>query len=256
MIVLCEVSEPTEGVRLAQPQVQAYLDNQCMGEGMLCIAEREVTWISRSTQKGFTLTYPSIILHAVSTDVSTFPQECIYVLIDASKTGQRRRSEIPLYTAMEERHFRDLNLAEDELNNDDIDDDDDEPKSVAVRFVPADNSVLSQIYTEMCACQELNPDEDDDFSDDDNDEEMGGGDGLLHDSRWFTSENINNMEGFEMSEEGIANLQRMMGSQGNGHPEPGIVILTSFIKISKRYKIYCVKLDYILDDNHGDMDDE
>uniref|UniRef100_A0A183FC31 Methylosome subunit pICln n=1 Tax=Heligmosomoides polygyrus TaxID=6339 RepID=A0A183FC31_HELPZ len=36
---------------------------------------------------GFSLTYPSIILHAVSTDLSTFPHECIYVLVDASKSG-------------------------------------------------------------------------------------------------------------------------------------------------------------------------
>ncbi|PIO66592.1 Nucleotide-sensitive chloride conductance regulator [Teladorsagia circumcincta] len=48
----------------------------------------QVTWICRSSGLGFSLTYPSIILHAVSTDLSTFPHECIYVLVDASKSGK------------------------------------------------------------------------------------------------------------------------------------------------------------------------
>ncbi|KIH60251.1 hypothetical protein ANCDUO_09504 [Ancylostoma duodenale] len=62
---------------------------------------------------------------------------------------------------------RDLRLAEEELNqNGDVsdEDDDEEGKNVVIRFVPSDVSVLQQIYSEMCACQELNPDEGDDFS--------------------------------------------------------------------------------------------
>ena len=46
-----------------------------------------VTWTSRTSGTGFSLSYPSIILHAVSTDLSSFPHECLYVLVDASKSG-------------------------------------------------------------------------------------------------------------------------------------------------------------------------
>uniref|UniRef100_A0A183F8X1 PITH domain-containing protein n=1 Tax=Heligmosomoides polygyrus TaxID=6339 RepID=A0A183F8X1_HELPZ len=116
---------------------------------------------------GFSLTYPSIILHAVSTDLSTFPHECIYVLVDASKSERRRIHDIPLFTAAEARNVQDLKLAEEELShngNASDDDDEDEGKNVVIRFVPSDLSVLQQIYTEMCSCQELNPDENDDFS--------------------------------------------------------------------------------------------
>ncbi|VDO05150.1 unnamed protein product [Haemonchus placei] len=83
MIILSETNEPSEGVRLSQPQVVAYLDGECAGEGKL-----QVTWICRSSGLGFSLTYPSIILHAVSTDLSSFPHECIYVLVDASKSAK------------------------------------------------------------------------------------------------------------------------------------------------------------------------
>ncbi|KAJ1368583.1 hypothetical protein KIN20_029741 [Parelaphostrongylus tenuis] len=87
MIILSEVSQPTLGIRLTQPQVVAYMERESVGEGTLCVAESQVTWICRRTGLGFSLTYPSIVLHAVSTDLSTFPHECIYIVVDASKSG-------------------------------------------------------------------------------------------------------------------------------------------------------------------------
>ncbi|XGW28123.1 hypothetical protein V3C99_008158 [Haemonchus contortus] len=219
MIILSETNEPSEGVRLSQPQVVAYLDGECAGEGKLCVAERQVTWICRSSGLGFSLTYPSIILHAVSTDLSSFPHECIYVLVDASKSERCRRSTIPIFTAAEAQNVQDLKLAEEELNdgNDACEDDDEDEKNVVIRFVPSDLSVLQQIYEEMCSCQELNPDENDDFSD-----EEGGGDMIVDESvinsggEWYTAENISNDEHIELSEEGQANLNRILNHSSNG----------------------------------------
>ncbi|WKY06249.1 hypothetical protein Q1695_006445 [Nippostrongylus brasiliensis] len=223
MIILSEMSEPSSGVRLTQPQVVAYMEGQSIGEGRLCVAESQVTWICRTSGLGFSLTYPSIILHAISTDLSTFPHECIYVLVDASKSEPRRRQDIPLYTAAEARNVQDLKLADEELANEGSesgDDDDDEgAKNVVIRFVPADLSVLQQIYTEMCNCQELNPDENDDYTDED-----GGGDMIIDESayesmqgdEWYTAENIGDGENIELSEEGRANLRRMLNHVQNG----------------------------------------
>lgn len=42
MIILSEMSEPSSGVRLSQPQVVAYFDGESAGEGRLCVAERFV----------------------------------------------------------------------------------------------------------------------------------------------------------------------------------------------------------------------
>ncbi|VDM75558.1 unnamed protein product [Strongylus vulgaris] len=173
MIIMSEVSQPSTGVRLSQPQVVAYMDAHCAGEGTLCVSESQVTWICRSTGLGFSLTYPSIILHAISTDLSTFPQECIYVLVDASKSERRRRRTVPLYTAAEARNVQDLQLAEEELNqNGDIsdEDDDEEAKNVVIRFVPSD---------------------------------------------------IREDDEIELSEEGRANLRRMLNQSNNGHGDQG-----------------------------------
>ncbi|RCN37063.1 Nucleotide-sensitive chloride conductance regulator [Ancylostoma caninum] len=229
MIILSEVSQPSTGVRLSQPQVVAYMDGHCAGEGTLCISESQVTWICRSSGLGFSLTYPSIILHAISTDLSTFPHECIYVLVDASKSERHRRRAVPFYTAAEARNVQDLRLAEEELNqNGDVsdEDDDEEGKNVVIRFIPSDVSVLQQIYSEMCACQELNPDEGDDFSvtDEEGDGAMAidaDADAMMSGDGWYTVENIGDDGNIELSEEGRANLRRMLNQSNNGNGDQG-----------------------------------
>ncbi|CAI4224079.1 unnamed protein product [Auanema sp. JU1783] len=200
MIVLTDVAEPSDGVRLVQQQVQCYVDDSCIGDGSLCVSERSVTWISRETKKGFSLTYPSIILHAVSTDISTFAYECIYVLVDCSRA--------------------DLNLAQQELEDQGEDDDSETAPNVGIRFVPTDNSILNEIYKQMCECQELNPDEDD-VSDEE--EEMEGlaeenelGFAPPNGGSWITAETLANSDGaVELSEEGLATLQRILGGGAN-----------------------------------------
>ncbi|KAE9413622.1 hypothetical protein Angca_006177, partial [Angiostrongylus cantonensis] len=194
MIILSEVCQPADGVRLTQPQVVAYMENESVGEGTLCVAESQVTWICRTSGLGFSLTYPSIILHAISTDISTFPYECVYIVVDASKSGKFFLRFVYIWTAYV-RDFvfvrnwsllsivsfstslsffvagllLDLKLADVELNHtentsDDEEDSEDGSKNVIIRFVPSDINALQQIYNEMCVCQELNPDENDDFS--------------------------------------------------------------------------------------------
>ncbi|PIO68540.1 methylosome subunit pICln domain protein [Teladorsagia circumcincta] len=116
--------------------------------------------------------------------------------------------------------LKDLKLAEEELNDDDnaSEDDDEEGKNVVIRFVPSELSVLQQIYTEMCSCQELNPDENDDFSDEDDGEMIvgEGGDDSISGDGWYTADNIGNGEHVELSEEGRANLQRIANHARNG----------------------------------------
>lgn len=46
-----------------------------------------VCWVAESGQ-GFTLDYPSISLHAVSRDLSSFPNECLYLMLDAGSEQQ------------------------------------------------------------------------------------------------------------------------------------------------------------------------
>ncbi|PAV75755.1 hypothetical protein WR25_11705 [Diploscapter pachys] len=195
MLTLTEVVVPSEAVRVAQPQVQAYFETQLIGDGTLIVAESCVVWKAANSSNGFRLPYPSIIVHAVSVDLSSFPHEHILVLIDANKA--------------------DLNVHEAEMNGDAEESGDDagsEGTSYTIRFVPTDRSVLNTIYKEMSECQALNPDEEDEISDEEEGEgaviEEEGPDMEAGGQRWYTADNIDEVE---LSEEGQANLRRIFG---------------------------------------------
>uniref|UniRef100_A0A8R1TQB1 Methylosome subunit pICln n=1 Tax=Onchocerca volvulus TaxID=6282 RepID=A0A8R1TQB1_ONCVO len=183
MIVLSNVAAPTDGIRLIQGQVTAYIESESAGEGELTVSESSVTWISNISGQGFSLTYPSIILHAVSRDPSVFPEECIYVLADAkgSDIGIQSTEESVSSVQNVTANGIDVEAAENGCDDDDDGNDDDDDKAhLAIRFAPQD--IMQNIYQQMCECQELNPDEGDDFSDDftmgpDDDEEDYEGDG-------------------------------------------------------------------------------
>lgn len=48
-----------------------------------CTCSSRVSWVGENSA-GFSLEYPSVALHAVSRDLSSFPQECLYLMIDGN----------------------------------------------------------------------------------------------------------------------------------------------------------------------------
>uniref|UniRef100_A0A1I7YH45 Methylosome subunit pICln n=1 Tax=Steinernema glaseri TaxID=37863 RepID=A0A1I7YH45_9BILA len=208
MIVLNTVTEPTENIRVVQPQVALFFDNQSQGDGKLIVTESAVTWISANCQKGFSLTYPSIILHAISRDCSSFPEECLYLLIDAKKGDLTLSADRPVDTPDSDG---------DEMEDDDMD-------HVTLRFVPMDKSILEHVYKQMCECQELNPSSDVSDEDYDYDEEPVGdeaGASAMYDDMgagfegqdWYGAGT--NPDDVQLSAEGMANLQRILAGAGD-----------------------------------------
>lgn len=57
---------------------------------VLFVYLRLVSWRDVTSGEGFSLEYPHISLHAVSRDLSSFPHECLYLMLDADveKTGE------------------------------------------------------------------------------------------------------------------------------------------------------------------------
>ncbi|XP_020794299.1 methylosome subunit pICln isoform X2 [Boleophthalmus pectinirostris] len=145
MVVLRHLPPPTEGVRHEQSDTTAVLGGQRLGCGTLYIAEARLSWFDGSGL-GFSLEYPSIGLHAISRDVSAYPQEHLYVMVNGN-----------------------LNENESEMPADDDDDSDsEEVKAITeIRFVPSDKSALEPMFSAMCECQALHPDPDDQDSDED-----------------------------------------------------------------------------------------
>uniref|UniRef100_A0A3Q0SK02 Methylosome subunit pICln n=1 Tax=Amphilophus citrinellus TaxID=61819 RepID=A0A3Q0SK02_AMPCI len=140
MVLLKNLHPPTEGVRHAQAETTAVLDGQRLGCGTLYVAETRLSWFD-SSGLGFSLEYPSIGLHAISRDVSAYPQEHLYIMVNGKLNSEAKAI--------------------------DGGDDDEEGAITEIRFVPSDKASLESMFSAMCECQALHPDPEDEDSDND-----------------------------------------------------------------------------------------
>lgn len=144
MVVLTSFPPPTQGIKHQQPNTSVHVSSKNLGKGTLFIAETRVSWVSDASQ-GFSLEYPSIALHAISRDLNTYPQPCLYLMIDSKidDEGSGMSGE--------------------------SDEDDDETTAITeIRFIPDDNSALDSMFRAMSECQILHPDADDSISEEEN----------------------------------------------------------------------------------------
>jgi len=84
MVVLTTLPPPTDGIHHQESNTSAYIAAQDLGKGTLYIAESRVSWVSNEGNSGFSLEYPGIGLHAISRDLSVFPRECLYLMVEAN----------------------------------------------------------------------------------------------------------------------------------------------------------------------------
>uniref|UniRef100_A0A1I8AZ73 Methylosome subunit pICln n=1 Tax=Meloidogyne hapla TaxID=6305 RepID=A0A1I8AZ73_MELHA len=88
MLVLQDLDEPTENVMATENMVVAYWERDCLGQGNLFLTDRQMIWINPTSRKGLRLPVPSIVVHAVSASNESFPEPCLFTLIDTSKAVQ------------------------------------------------------------------------------------------------------------------------------------------------------------------------
>ncbi|XP_031597483.1 methylosome subunit pICln [Oreochromis aureus] len=160
MVLLKNLQPPTEGVRHEQAETTAVMDGQRLGCGTLYVAETRLSWFD-SSGLGFSLEYPSIGLHAISRDVSAYPQEHLYVMVNG-KLNKENEAEMAEKAADDDDDDDDH-----DGSSDGGDDDEDEGTITEIRFVPSDKAALESMFSAMCECQALHPDPEDDDSDND-----------------------------------------------------------------------------------------
>ncbi|XP_054455131.1 methylosome subunit pICln [Anoplopoma fimbria] len=160
MVLLKNLRPPTEGVRHEQADTTVVMDGQQLGRGTLYVADTRLSWFDGSGM-GFCLEYPTIGLHAISRDVSAYPQEHLYVMVNGKLSGENEAE-------MAERAADGEEDDNDDSSNSGADDDDDEEGAITeIRFVPGDKVALESMFSAMCECQALHPDPEDDDSDND-----------------------------------------------------------------------------------------
>ncbi|XP_071549458.1 methylosome subunit pICln isoform X2 [Panulirus ornatus] len=194
-MLLPNLPPPEEGVRHRQCNTQAFINEQCLGTGILYIAESRVSWARDGANAGFSLEYPHIAIHAVSRDVSNFAHPCLYLMIDAK---------------LQEPEANTVNGFE----GPDSEDEDDDMAMTEVRFVPTDQFSLEPMYKALNDCQVLHPDPEDQQSDENVGEEDNEDEG-----EYDVSENGYHVPGaYEDNMEG--DLEPPAGSHA-GHLELG-----------------------------------
>lgn len=157
MVLLKSLPPPSEGVRLQQAETTAVLDGKRLGLGTLFVAEAQLSWFDGSGM-GFCLEYPTISLHAISRDLSAFPEEHLYVMVNAKLDDEGEAAP--------------LEKDPDEEDEDEEDSDSESSGEITeIRFVPSDKAALEPMFSAMCDCQALHPDPDDADSEDDDDYE-------------------------------------------------------------------------------------
>ncbi|KAG1676697.1 putative phospholipid-transporting ATPase IF [Nymphon striatum] len=154
MVAITSFPPPTEGIILEETNVKLIIDKKTIGTGTLYIAESRVSWRS-GDEKCVSIEYLAIEVHAISRDTNAFPDECLYLMIDAKL---------------------DETVAE---NEDEENDPEDRPDS-EILFIPEDKDALEAMYKAIVVCQELHPDPNDSISEEEaeEDEFQSNGDGM------------------------------------------------------------------------------
>lgn len=105
------------------------LGDSDQGVGTLFLSTRRVIWFENGgSGHSFAVPYPSIGMHAVSSDAEAFQRPCIYMQIDLDGPAPEG------------------------------DDDDEEALAPEMRLVPADAAALDAIFAVLCDCAAKNPD--------------------------------------------------------------------------------------------------
>ena len=98
------VSLPSEDVRQQFSSVKAYLEDDFLGQGVLCVAERyehtvhlllhhwyvssQLLWTlvgQESGQQGVAIDYPSLTMHGIVTHDPKYPEEHLVVIVQQTK---------------------------------------------------------------------------------------------------------------------------------------------------------------------------
>lgn len=100
------------------------------GVGTLYITNRRVVWLNQEQPLGFAITYPQIVMHAISRNAESFPKPCIYLQLDEGSEDM---------------------IDEEEAEDTDI-------PSAEAQLVPDDPSLVEEMFKALCECAAENPD--------------------------------------------------------------------------------------------------
>eukprot|EP00386_Alphamonas_edax_P016233 GDKI01049593.1.p1 GENE.GDKI01049593.1~~GDKI01049593.1.p1 ORF type:complete len:217 (-),score=71.36 GDKI01049593.1:142-792(-) len=145
---LCELNEAQKPVLMEEEEITAeetnthmYINDKCEGKGTMYLTTKRVMWVnSEDSSKAWCVDYPTVVIHAVSSDTAVCPRPCLYCQLDgydpdacaAESEGEEEGGE----ETQEETH--------------------DGPTEL--RFAPENETRLQHLFKCFCEMAALNPD--------------------------------------------------------------------------------------------------
>mmetsp|Transcript_14620 Transcript_14620/g.25263 ORF Transcript_14620/g.25263 Transcript_14620/m.25263 type:complete len:341 (-) Transcript_14620:1818-2840(-) len=164
--LLCKAHESVQGESVTSALFHLTLqDCAATLTGKLVLTTRRILWYFEANQNIHVLSIPfrNVSLHAISTDISSFPKPCIYCQVEVAMTLPKYEDE----EQEEEEQVGEQN-ANTKMDQDTSAsmlpmfggmEDGDNSQVFEIRIVPCMESDLQVIYTNMCDCVALNPDD-------------------------------------------------------------------------------------------------
>lgn len=165
MVIVTSFQEPESRILYQQQNTRAVLDKHDLGVGTIIVSERlgyvitifgkfqfsehfrTLCWKEQGTA-GFSIEYPHISMHAITSDRNVYPTDCIFLMIDG--------------------HLALPNVPQPQQVDDEEDSDVDEDEQISeLLFIPQDSNSIRLIYDALSECQVLNPDANDEIDDED-----------------------------------------------------------------------------------------
>ncbi|CAF1054499.1 unnamed protein product [Rotaria sordida] len=152
------ISFPTEYIRQQYSSVKAYLEDEYLGQGILCIAENQLVWAVASNEterQGIKIDYPSLAMHGIVTHDPKYPEEHLVVVVQKSKDDENDDDDDANHQGN----------GDEERSNSPVEYD--SIRTVNYRFVMATSEDLKIAYQTIAECQALHPDPLDEMVEDD-----------------------------------------------------------------------------------------
>ncbi|OEH77264.1 hypothetical protein cyc_01350 [Cyclospora cayetanensis] len=147
-----------EAIGIRVPDTTVLIQGKDAGRGVLLVTSQRIAWLSQ-VGASFTLSYLSIVLHALSTDPRTCERPCLYCQV---------KGDTQLVAA----NGQACGTAP--SGSDEAIEDSEEPSDydamVELKFIPDDSSCLQQVFSVMSEMAALHPDPESAVLDGDEDE--------------------------------------------------------------------------------------
>ncbi|KAK5639723.1 hypothetical protein RI129_010534 [Pyrocoelia pectoralis] len=159
MVILKTFVPPDAPILCQNENTKAIIDGVDLGNGTVFINERKLAWKDEHNS-GFSIEFPHISLHAITTDPNVYQTKCLFIMIDNTLSIHGYESPQQLM---------------EDANDEESDGDESVSENTSrVLLVPSDSDTINPLFSALSLGQSLNPDPQDSMEEEEEDDDIYG----------------------------------------------------------------------------------